>query len=159
MSALLWPMFDRSVRALQATVLAGKSGDGAALASVRSVVVGSASHYCGGLDRRGRCSGLFWLGRHGLSQALFSRARNVRGCSRFFSFGRRELSQPLMWRSRQVWTLLWPLILWSAWVQLANLLVVTIGEGASLDSVRLFGVGQVNQCGGRHDRLGHSSGL
>jgi hypothetical protein len=45
--ALPWPLFGRSAWPQAATVLAGMICEGAALASVRSVGVGSDS-YCGG---------------------------------------------------------------------------------------------------------------
>jgi hypothetical protein len=50
-SVLLWPLFARSAWAQTATVVAGTTGEGAALASVRSVSVGSDSHCGGGHDR------------------------------------------------------------------------------------------------------------
>jgi hypothetical protein len=46
-SALLWTLFARSVLAQPATVMAGTTGEGADLASVRWIGVGLASH-CGG---------------------------------------------------------------------------------------------------------------
>jgi hypothetical protein len=45
--ALLWPLFAPSAWAQPATVVAGTTGKDAAVASVRRVSVGSASH-CGG---------------------------------------------------------------------------------------------------------------
>jgi hypothetical protein len=55
--------------------------------------------------------------------------------------------------------LLCPLLARSAWAQPATVLAGTTRESAVLASVRLVGVGQVIQCGGVLDRLGHSSGL
>jgi hypothetical protein len=49
--ALLWLLFPRSAWAQTATVVAGTTVEGAALASVPSVGVGSASH-CGVGDDR-----------------------------------------------------------------------------------------------------------
>jgi hypothetical protein len=43
--ALLWPMFDRSAWAQLSNVVAGTKIEGAALVSVLSVGVGSASHW------------------------------------------------------------------------------------------------------------------
>jgi hypothetical protein len=88
--ALLWPLFPRSVWAQPATVLAGTTVEGASLASVLSVCIGSASHWVGGHDRWGRCSGRY-------------------------SLGRRWLSQPQCWRVRQVTALVLPLFASSAW--------------------------------------------
>jgi hypothetical protein len=50
MRALLWPLFARSEWAQAATVVAGTKNEGAVLASIRSVGVGSASHCVGGHD-------------------------------------------------------------------------------------------------------------
>jgi hypothetical protein len=49
--ALLWPLFAWSAWAQPATVEAFTIGEGAALASDRSVDVGSTSHCGGGHDR------------------------------------------------------------------------------------------------------------
>jgi hypothetical protein len=49
--ALLWPLFAFTARAQPATVVAYTKVEGAALASVLLVGVGSASH-CGGWDNR-----------------------------------------------------------------------------------------------------------
>jgi hypothetical protein len=49
--ALLWPMFAGSAWALTANMVAGTTGEGAALASVPSVGVGPTSHCGGGHDR------------------------------------------------------------------------------------------------------------
>jgi hypothetical protein len=49
--ALLWPLYVRSAWAQAATAVAGTTGEGAALASVLSVGVGSARHCVGGHDR------------------------------------------------------------------------------------------------------------
>jgi hypothetical protein len=127
MRALLWTLFDRSAGVQPATVVAETTIEGAALASVRSVGVGTARHCGVGHDGRGRYSGL---------------------CS----IGRRGLSQPLWWRTRQVRALLWPLFARSAWSQLATVVSDTKGEDAALASVRLSGVGSTSHCSGVHDR-------
>ena len=49
--ALLWPLIDRTAWAQPATVMAGTTGEGVALASVRFVGVGSVSNGVGGHDR------------------------------------------------------------------------------------------------------------
>jgi hypothetical protein len=46
--ALRWPLFGWSALSQPATVVVGKTGEGAALASVRSVGVGLARDYGGG---------------------------------------------------------------------------------------------------------------
>jgi hypothetical protein len=51
LSALPWPMFPPSAWTQTATVVAGTTGKGTVLASVRSVGVGSAYH-CGGRHDR-----------------------------------------------------------------------------------------------------------
>jgi hypothetical protein len=51
--ALLWPLFDSSAWAQEATVVAGTTGEGAALASVLSVGISSGSHFCGGTTGEG----------------------------------------------------------------------------------------------------------
>jgi hypothetical protein len=131
---LLWTLFAWSARAQPAAVVAGTTGEGDALASVRLVGEGSARHYGGGHDRCGRCTGLS-------------------------SFGRRGIIQPLRWRERQVRGLFLPLFAWSAWAQPATVVAGTSGEGASLATVRSIGVGSASHCGGGHDRREHCSGL
>jgi hypothetical protein len=49
--ALLWPLFACTTWSEAATVVAETTGEGPALASVRLVGVGSASHCVGGHDR------------------------------------------------------------------------------------------------------------
>jgi hypothetical protein len=88
--ARLWPDFAREAWAQLATVMADTTGVGAAIASVVSDGVGSASHRGGGHDRWGRCSVLCSLGWCWHSQPLGRRGRNLRA-------------------------LLWPLFTWSAW--------------------------------------------
>jgi hypothetical protein len=61
-----------------ATVVGDTTGDGAALVTVRLVGVITASHGGCGLDRRGRCPGFCFLGRRGLNQPLCWRERQVR---------------------------------------------------------------------------------
>jgi hypothetical protein len=127
MRALLWPLFARSTWAQASTMVACTTGEGAALASVSLFGVGSDSHCGGGHGSCGRCSGLCSLSRHGFSQ-------------------------PLWWRTRQVRSLLWPLFASSAWAQPVTELVGKIGEGTALACVRSVGVGSASHFGGRHDR-------
>jgi hypothetical protein len=110
-----------------ATVVADTTGEGAALASVRLVGVGPASHCGGGHNRRGRCSGLCSLRKHGFKQAPW-------------------------WRARQVRALLWPLFPRSAWAQPSTVVAVTTGEGAALASVRSVGVSSASHWGDGDDR-------
>ena len=51
MRALLWPLFNRSERALPDTVMAGTAFEDAVLASVLSVGIYSVRHLSGGDDR------------------------------------------------------------------------------------------------------------
>jgi hypothetical protein len=123
--ALLSPLFARSAWVQTATVVVGKTDQGAAPASVRLVGVGPASHCGGGHGSSGRRSGLFSLGRHGLRQ-------------------------PLWWRTRQVKALLRPLFGRSAWAQPASVVTGMSNQVAALSSVRL--VGKDSHCGGRQHR-------
>jgi hypothetical protein len=107
--------------------VAGTTVEGAALASVSLVVVGTDNHCVSGNDRLGRCSGLCSLGRRGSSQ-------------------------PLWWRARKVRALLWSLFALSAWDQRATVEAGKTGEGAALASVRLVVVRTVSHCGCGHDR-------
>ena len=59
-------------------MLAGTIIEGVALAYVRSVDMGSATHCDIGHDSWVRCTGLFSLGRQALSQTLWWRERHVR---------------------------------------------------------------------------------
>jgi hypothetical protein len=101
--------------------------EGYDLESVRSVGVVSASLGGGVHDRKGRCSGLCSLGRRGLRQ-------------------------PLWWRARQVGALLWPPFDWFAWDHPATVVAETTGEGADLAFVRLVGVGPASHRRGGLDR-------
>ena len=97
--------------------MAGTKLEGAALAFVPLVGLGSAG-ICGcGNDRLGRSSGLCSLGRRGLLQ-------------------------PLWCRERQVSALLWPIFNRLACVQPPTLLVDTTVEGVALASDLLFVNGQ-----------------
>jgi hypothetical protein len=125
--ALLRPLFTLSAWAQHANVVVGKTDHCAALASLRLVGVGPASHCGGGHDRSGRCSGLCSLGRHGLRQ-------------------------PLWWRTLQVRALLRPLFALSAWVQPGSVVVDLSDKGGALASVRLVFKGLDSRCGGGHDR-------
>jgi hypothetical protein len=109
-----------------ATVDVVTTGEGAILASVPSVGVGTANHCVGGNDRLKRCSGLCSLGRRGLSQLL-------------------------CWRARQLRALLSPLFARSAWAQPATAVAETTGKGAVLAYDRLFGLGSDNDRFGGHE--------
>jgi hypothetical protein len=109
-----------------ATVVADRRGEGAALASILSAGVSSASHYGGGHET-GECCSVLW------------------------SLGRRGPSQPLRWRTRQVMALMWPLFSLSALSQGTNVVAGTTGEGAALASVRLVGKGSNSHCSRGHD--------
>jgi hypothetical protein len=123
--ALLGPLSSLSNWAQATTAVEGKTGEGAAMASLGSVGLGSASYCGGGHDRRGRYSIL---------------------CS----IGRRWFSQAMWWRARQVKAGLCPLIAWSAWVQPATVVADTSGEGVALAPVPSVGVGSASHCvGGR----------
>ena len=58
MRALPWRLFTRWAWAQPTAVLIDTTGEGADLASVRLVGLGSASHGGGGHDRRWRCFGV-----------------------------------------------------------------------------------------------------
>jgi hypothetical protein len=98
--ALLWHLIVWSSWAQPATVVASTTVDGAALASLRSVGVGSASHCVGG-------------------------HLSLKHCSCLFSLGRRGLIQLLWWRLRKMMALLSPLFARSAWAQPATVLAVS----------------------------------
>ena len=102
-------------------------GEAVALASVRSVSVGSASH----------CAG-----RHVICG----------GCSRLSSLGGRGISQALLCRARQVMAVLWPLFDCSAWDQPATVVAGTTFEGAALASLRFIGVGSFTVVAGLYAR-------
>jgi hypothetical protein len=108
-------------------VVAGTTGEDAALASVRSLGFGSASHCGVGNDRSGR--------RYDLC-----------------SLGWRGLKQPMWWRKRMVKTLLWTLFARSAWAQPATVVVGKTVQGAALASVRLVGMDLESRYGRGHDR-------
>jgi hypothetical protein len=71
-------VFAQSAWAQIATAVAGTTGEGAAVASVLSVGVGSASHFGSELDSLGRWSGLCSLGRRTFSKPMGTRAKDVR---------------------------------------------------------------------------------
>jgi hypothetical protein len=48
--------------------------------------------------------------------------------------------------------LLWPMFVWSAWAQPANVVAGTIGEGAALASDLFFDVVSASHCGDGVDR-------
>jgi hypothetical protein len=132
--ALVWPLFASSAWVQPATVVANTKGEGDALASVRLVGVGSASHCGGEREKWDRCYGLYSLDRRGHSQ-------------------------PLWWQARQARALFWPLFARTAWSHPATVVADTTGEGAALASVRFVGVGPGSHCGGGHDKWGRCSGL
>ena len=76
--ALIRPVIAWSAWAQPTTVVAVTTGEGAAVASVHSVGVGSGKHYGSGQDGRGRCFRLCSLCRWGLNLSLLCRARQVR---------------------------------------------------------------------------------
>jgi hypothetical protein len=123
---LLWALFARSAWSQPANMLAGTTGEVTALASFRSVGVGSARHSVAGHNRRVHCSGMF-------------------------SHDRCWLSQPLWWRTRHVRAQIWPPFALSAWSQPATVVAVTKIEGTALASVRSVDVGSTNDCGRVHD--------
>jgi hypothetical protein len=106
--------------------MADTSGEGAALASVFSVGVGSASLWGGGHDMLGPPFGLSSIGRHGHNQPLWLGARHLRA-------------------------LLWPLFVYPKWSQPATMMAATTGEGAVLDPVLFVGVGSASYYVGEHD--------
>jgi hypothetical protein len=150
--ALSWLLFSLSAWAQPATVFAGTTGERAALACVRSVGVGTASH-CG-------------VGDSGLGAPLASVRKVVLGSgshcgggynrlgrsSGICSIGQREFSHPLCWRIRQVRALLWPQFASSCCSQPATVVEGTTVDGATLASVRLVCVGSASHCRGGHDR-------
>jgi hypothetical protein len=109
-----------------ATLLADTTGEGAALASVPSISVVSASHCVGLHDRCGRCSGVSSLGRRGHSQ-------------------------PRRWRAREVRALLCTLFSLSASAQPTTGVAETKREDGGLASFRLVGVGLDSHCCGGQD--------
>jgi hypothetical protein len=150
--ALLWPLFDRSAWAQPATELAGTTVEGAALDSIRSFGVGSASDCGGGHDWFGHCSGLCSLVRRGLSHPLWWRARLM---SAFlwplfaWSAGAQTLVnlcliQPLRWRARQMMVLAWSLFAWSPCAQPNTVVGGMTDEGASRASVRYVVLGSAS---------------
>ena len=120
--ARLFPLFDRSAWAQPAIILADTSDEGAAVASVRLVDVGSASHYGGDREGSGRFSGLCYLGR-------------------------RVLNHPLCWLTAQLTALLWPLLSRSDKAKPATAVAGATDESAALASVRSVGVLPASHCG------------
>ena len=123
------------------TVLAGTTVKGAALDSVRLVSLGSASHCIG------HCSCLCSLDRHGVSQPLWWRLRQVRTLLMSIFARSAWLRHPLCWWARRFMALLCPLFARSAWGQPATVLAVTTVEGADLELVPSFGVSSASHCG------------
>ena len=122
MRALLCHPFALSAWSQPATVVAGTSGEGDAMASVRWFGVGSASHCVGGYEVE--------------SGALASvRLVGIGSASQF-------------WRIRQLRVPLWPLFHRSVLDQPASVLAGTTGEGVALASFRSFGFESANPHGG-----------
>jgi hypothetical protein len=92
--SLFWPLFSWSAWVQQATVCAGTTGEGVAVACVRSVDVVSASQFGGGTI----VSALFW--------PLYSRTAWAHPATAV--------------AGKRAETLLWPLFAWSAWAQIAT---------------------------------------
>jgi hypothetical protein len=131
---LVWPLFPPSAWAQPVTVEAGTKCEGAAIASVCSVGVGTASHCGGGHVKRWRCFSICSLGRRGLTN-------------------------PLFWWARLLRALLWPLFAVSAWALPATVEACTTGEDDALASVRSVGVGPAYHCRGVHDKRARCSGI
>ena len=108
--ALLWPLMAWWTWDQPGTDLVDTTAEGAVLASVRSVDVGSGSHCSDGNDCIGHCSGLCSLGLRGVSQ-------------------------PLWWRARQVMAILWHLNARWTWDQPGTVEVDTTDEGAILATI------------------------
>jgi hypothetical protein len=122
-------------------VVAGTIGEGAVLASVHSVGVGSVSH-CGA-GKTCELAALATVLLDGVVSAshYFGGQDMLGSFSGFCSIGRRGISQPLWWRARQVRALLCSLFASSAWGQPNTVVAGTTGEGAAQASVQSFGVG------------------
>jgi hypothetical protein len=73
LKALLWPLIYWWAWDQPGTFVVDTTAEGAVPASVRSVDVGSESHYSYGKDCIGHCSGLFSLRLRGVSQPLWWR--------------------------------------------------------------------------------------
>ena len=106
--ALIWPLFTWSALARTANVVAGTTGEGSALASIRSYGMGTASHCCGGNDSLEHWSALYLMG----------------WC---------VLWHPLWWRARLLRALLWPMCARSALAQKAT---VVAGQASHFGSVK-----------------------
>ena len=152
MRALLWPLFDRSAWAQPATVVAVTIVVDADVATVRSVGVGSASHYVGGATVHGAAQNSVRL--LGLGSAIHCDGAHdwLGHCSGLCSLRRLGLSQQLWWRARQVRDLLCPMFTCSSWVQPATVVPGMTGQVASLASTRLVGESSASHSGGGHDR-------
>jgi hypothetical protein len=175
--ALLCRLLFRSAWVQPATVVAGASGEGAALHSVPSVGVGQASHCGGGKKVEGAAlatvrligeaqpatvlagttdkgaaldsSRLFGVGSGSHCGGGHDRLGHSSGLCSLGLLGHRQL----LWRwERQVRALLWPLNAWSAWVHPATVVASMNGEGDALAYVYSVGVGSANLCGGGHVR-------
>jgi hypothetical protein len=141
-------VFARWSWAQPATVLAGTTGEGAALASFRSLSVGSAFH-CGGGHYS--LASVRYVGMGSASHCGDWHDRRGR-CSGLCSLGRRELKLPLWWRAPQKMALLWPLLALSARAQPATVVAGTRVEVVFLASVRLVCLDSATYCAGGQDR-------
>ena len=152
MRALVCPLLDRLSWVLAATVVAGTRGDGASLASVRWVGLGSASH--GGYVHEIEGASLMSFGFFGVGTASHSAGGHDRRgrCSGLCSTERRRISRPLCWRARMLRALLYPLFARSAWAHAATVLADTTVEGVALASVRSVGVGSAGHYDSGHER-------
>jgi hypothetical protein len=149
MRALLWPLFDRSAWAQPATMAERRTLWDTALASVRSVVVRSASHCGGGHD----CCGFDQASVRSIG--VGSASHRYGGSDRLGRFNglcsldRRDLIQPMWGLAHQVRALLCSLFARSAWCHPATV----------LSSDRMVGVGSAMHCGGGQDRGGRCNGV
>jgi hypothetical protein len=127
MRALLWPLFTRSEWAKTATVLAGRTGEGASLPSALSIGVGSGSHCVGG------------------TTCECAPSASVR----FFDVA--QLATVVTGKTGENDDL--ASVRFEGVGSAATAMKGTTGDGAALASDRLFRVGSASNCGGGQDRL------
>jgi hypothetical protein len=125
-SALLWPLLNRSAWAQPATLVTGTKAEGAALATE--------SFFQSGLSKP-----LWWRARH--SRSLL--------CPLFACSAWAERATVLTIRTGEGAAL--ASVRRSAWAQPDTVVAGTKAEGADLDTVRTVGVGSASQCGGGND--------
>jgi hypothetical protein len=167
--AMLWPLLSQSAWAQPATRVAGTTVEGAALASVLLVGVGSASHKVGGQDRLRHCSGLCSLGRLGHNQPLGWHRRKVRALLWSLFAWSGGIIEPLSWRARQMRGLDWLLFAQVAWAHQITLASVRrglshcgggpIGKGVGLVSPLFLRSAWAQSLWWSADRQGCWSGL